>query len=295
MPEPQAVTSTALASHRAQSRASFQRRGTNVSRTSCMLLVVVAVLSIPSLSRADVQACVDAHSEAQLKRDESDFVAARALFGRCVDAACPEPIRLECGTLLAKLDETMPTVVLGAVDERGADVPGVRVEVDGKPYLDGLTGRATPINPGSHTFVFTRPDGTTTTSTALVLEGVKGREISGRFVAAHSSVPPVQAPRDPGSGQKTLAYVLGGAGVVALGAFSYFALSGKGQLDELRDDCAPRCTHAQANSVKSKYLLADLSLGAAAALLGSGAYLYFSAPSSARAEQALSAGFRGKF
>jgi hypothetical protein len=295
MREPQAVASTAVARHRAQSRASFQRSGTNALRLSFMLLVFVAVLSIPSLSRADVQACVDAHSEAQLERDESDFVAARALFGRCVDAACPEPIRVECAALLAKLDETMPTVVLGAVDERGADVPGVKVEVDGKPYLDGLTGRATPINPGSHTFVFTRPDGTTTKTTALVLEGVKGREISGRFTAADSSVPPVQPPRDPAAGQKTLAYVLGGAGVVAVGAFSYFALSGMSELDELRDGCAPRCTHAQAKSVKSKYMLADLSLGAAAALLGSGAYLYFSVPPSARAEQALGAGFRGKF
>jgi hypothetical protein len=255
---------------------------------------LVAVLVLPAVARADVQACVDAHSEAQLKRDESDFLAARELFGRCVDMKCPEPIRVECAALLSKLDQSMPSVVLSAQDERGNDVPDVKVEVDDKPYLDALSGRATAVNPGSHRFAFVRPDGSRTSVTALVLEGVKGRAIVGRFGAAAGAAAEAQRPK-AASSRKTLAYVLGGAGVVALGAFGYFALSGKSELDDLRAGCAPSCSDAQASSVSAKYLLADISLVAAAGLLGSGAYLYFSAPSGPRAEQALGARLTGSF
>lgn len=263
------------------------------------LFVLIAALTLPRLAHANVQACVDAHSEAQVKRDDSDFLAARELFGRCVDNACPEPIRVECGAFLAKLDENMPTVVLTAQDERGNDVRDAKVEVDGKPYLDALTGRATAVNPGSHTFAFVRPDGTRTSVTALILEGVKGRELVGRFGTVPSetsaSGSASESPKSAASGRKTLAYVLGGAGVVALGAFGFFALSGKSELNELRKNCAPSCSDAQASSVSTKYLLADLSLVAAAGLLGGGAYLYFTAPSDAGGEQALGAGVRGRF
>jgi len=269
-----------------------------LARLLRLLIAVVVLFSLPKLARADVQACVDAHSQGQLKRDESEFLAARELFGRCVAAACPEPIRVECGAFLGKLDESMPTVVLAAQDEHGNDVPDVKVEVDGKPYLDALTGRATAVNPGSRQFVFVRPDGTSATVTALILEGVKGRELVGRFGAAPgspSSSAPAPEPQSPAAGRKTLAYVLGGAGVVALGAFGYFALSGKGKLNDLRDRCAPNCSEAQASSVSRKYLLADISLIAAAGLLGGGAYLYFTAPSGAKEQQAFGVGMTGKF
>lgn len=270
-----------------------------VARAFRCLLVLIAALTLPNLAHADVQACVDAHSEAQVKRDDSDFLAARELFGRCVDSACPEPIRVECGEFLAKLEKDVPTVVLSAQDERGNDVPDAKVEVDGKPYLDALTGRATPVNPGSHTFAFVRPDGARTNVTVLILEGVKGRELIGRFGSAPSGTSASSSDsgshRSAASGRNTLAYVLGGAGVVALGAFGYFALSGKSELNDLRKSCAPNCSDAQASAVSTKYLLADISLVAAAGLLGGGAYLYFTAPSGPGEEQALGAGFRGAF
>lgn len=268
------------------------------SRADRCLLVLVALmtlLALPSLAYADVQACVDAHSDGQLKRDASDFLAARELFGRCLDTKCPEPIRVECGALLSKLEESMPTVVLGAHDERGNDVPDVRVEVDGRPYLAALSGRATAVNPGSHRFVFVRDDGERATVTALILEGVKGRELMGRFGARALSSSESDRPAAVPSNRKTLAYVLGGAGVAALGAFGYFALSGKSTLDDLRESCAPSCSDSQSRSVSTKYLLADISLIAAAGLLGSGAYLYFTAPSGPRDEHAVGAGLSGTF
>jgi hypothetical protein len=258
-------------------------------------LTLLAALALPTRAHADVKACVEAHSEAQLKRDESDFLAARELFGRCIETECPEPIRIECAALLSKLDESMPTVVLTAQDDRGNDVLNVRVELDGKPYLDALSGRATAVNPGSHHFVFVRPDGTRATVTALILEGVKGRELSGRFAAAARAPQSAPPPVTTVSGRETVAYVLGGAGILALGAFGYFALSGKSELDHLRATCAPNCSDTKASAVSANYLLADISLIAAAGLLGGGAYLYFTAPSGPDAEQALGAGLTGSF
>jgi hypothetical protein len=258
-------------------------------------ITLLATLALATPARADVQACVEAHSEAQLKRDESDFLTARELFGRCIENECPEPIRMECAALLSKLEESMPSVVLTAKDDRGNDVLNVKVELDGKPYLDALSGRATAVNPGSRRFVFLRPDGTRTTVTALILEGVKGRELVGRFSPTAHAPAAAQQPVTTGSGRETVAYVLGGAGMLALGAFGYFALSGKSELDHLRATCAPNCSDSKASAVSANYLLADISLIAAAGLLGGGAYLYFTAPSGPDAEQALGARFRGRF
>jgi hypothetical protein len=43
------------------------------------------------------------------------------------------------------------------------------------------------------------------------------------------------------------------------------------------DGCKPYCTQAQADKMRLRYLLADISLGVGVVSLGAGGYLYFSA------------------
>lgn len=266
-------------------------------------LLTLGLLTLAKPARANVQACVDAHSEGQVRRDASDFMRAAELFQGCVDTSCPEPIRVECASFASKLAEQMPTVVLGAVDASGADVPNVSVEVDGKLFVETLTGRATPINPGSHELVFRTPDGTTATMTVLVLEGAKNRKIVARLAPATptpvarapSTVLTTASPRAERA-DKTLAYVLAGGGLVALGAFTYFAVSGSAREGELRDTCAPSCSKSDARAVGTKYLIADISLVLAAGLLGTGTYLYFTAPQAQKTgKRGLALGVTGRF
>jgi hypothetical protein len=92
------------------------------------------------------------------------------------------------------------------------------------------------------------------------------------------------------------AYVLGGVGVVALGSFAAFALSGK-SAESAMDGCKPACTQAQADKMRLRYLLADVSLGVGVAALGVGGYLYFSAARepNGTAWRGGSVGWRGTF
>jgi hypothetical protein len=250
----------------------------------------------PATARADAKACVDAHGEGQERRDESNFTAAAELFQRCAADACPRPIRSECREFLSALEARTPTVIVTARDASGADVPDATVELDGKPFLERLSGLAVPLNPGEHTFVFRHPNGSEARTRTLILEGKKSREIVGVFAAPATTTTPAATPAAATSGQrKTVAYVLGGAGAIALGAFTYFALSGKAAEDELRDSCAPNCSEDDSGAVGTKYLLADISLVAALGLLGTGAYFYFTAPSEPATGHAFSAGVRGRF
>jgi hypothetical protein len=269
-------------------------------RSALFGLSLVAMLTSAGAARADVQACVNAHGDGQLRRDESNFTAAHELFQSCTKPDCPEPIRVECAEFLARLEELTPTVLVSAVDSRGADVTDATVELDGVRFLEGLTGRASPVNPGKHTFVFRRPDGSETETQVLVVEGSKGRPVVGRFpgpkAAARPAEPPPSADAAPGSSRRTLAYVLGGAGVAALATFGYFALSGSSRESELEKSCKPHCTEAEARSVKTKYLVADVSLLVGAGLLGAGTYLYVSAPDDPKQGMSgFAVGYAGRF
>jgi hypothetical protein len=250
----------------------------------------------PATARADAKACVDAHGEGQERRDESNFTAAAELFQVCAADRCPRPIRSECRDFLSALEARMPTVIVTARDASGADVPDATVELDGKPFLERLSGLAVPLNPGQHTFVFRHPNGSEARTRILILEGKKSREIVGVFAAPAATAKSAALPAPETGGQRrTVAYVLGGAGVLALGAFTYFALSGKADENELRDTCAPNCSEDDSGAVGTKYLLADISLVAAAGLFGTGAYFYFTAPPEPAAGHAFSAGVRGRF
>ena len=253
-------------------------------------------------SAADVQACVDAHRAGQVQRDRSEFVAALESFSSCMQEDCPGPIRAECGEFRQKLDVAMPTVILIARDENGHDVPEAVVEIDGRPLMRGLTGRAVAVDPGPRRFTFIGRSGERTELTLVVVEGAKGREVIAHFAAAEAkerrkAVQPARPQDVAGAAEaagpdRTVAYALAGGGAVALGAFAYFGLSGRARYDELERSCAPSCSEEAADGVTARYVLADISLLVAAGLLGSAAYFYFVPPG--RSEPA-AVGLAGRF
>jgi hypothetical protein len=80
--------------------------------------------------------------------------------------------------------------------------------------------------------------------------------------------PPAPAPPSPDRPIPVVAYVLGGVSVAALGSFAYFAIKGKIEQTDLESRCAPRCRQDEADSMRTKYLVADVSLGVAVLSLG---------------------------
>jgi hypothetical protein len=149
--------------------------------------------------------------------------------------------------------------------------------VDGQPLLDKLTGLATTLDPGSHSISYRWPDGFERQQTIVVAQGEKNRRFELRREPKQVAVTtPVAAPPPPPKKAPVAAYVLGGVGVAALGSFAAFAITGKSAERDM-DGCKPFCSQAQADKMRLRYLLADISLGVGVVSLGVGGYLFFSA------------------
>ncbi len=279
-----------------------------------IVAVVCALALSTSLVRpalADPQECIAANERGGAFKARGEFKAARAEYQACANEICPKVIREECASLTSVVDAATPSVILVAVDAQGNDAVDVRVEVDGRPHAPGVDGRVTSLDPGEHVFRFRRGVAMREVR-AIVREGEKGRAIQVRFDAA-AQAPAHSSEQDAlGSAAATtltrpippLAYALAGAGVLALGSFSYFAIAGNAQKNELQQRCAPNCRLDEADAMQTKYLAADLSLAIAAVSLGGATYLYITRPAAAEPSanallrptgDGLQLGVRGRF
>ncbi|MDB5218169.1 MAG: uncharacterized protein JWO86_6096 [Myxococcaceae bacterium] len=208
-------------------------------------------------------ACLAAHEEATSLLTQKKPHAAHDKFVMCARVECPTVVRKECGEQLAVVEKDAPTVALEAHDESGADTTAVKVTLDGAALTERLTGSAVDVEPGEHVFRFERGDGKSIEQKVLVVEGEKNRKVVADFASLVPKPPPGDGhPVTPHEAKKipVLAYVAGGVGIVGLGGFALFALTGKGAEKDLASSCNPNCTNDQLSPVKRDYLFADISL-----------------------------------
>lgn len=264
-----------------------------------LLGLCLATLLVPGWAHAQggtIAACVEAHSHGQAERNAGRLLSAKQDFVSCASSGCPTEIQSECIAFLAEVERAQASIVFAAVDAEGHDATDVKVKIDDQPVLDKLTGLGTTVDPGSHTIVYTWPDGFEQTHTLLVAQGEKNRRVELRR-EPKAAVAPVVVERPPAAQRAPVAaYVLGGIGVLALGSFAGFAIAGKSAETDL-DGCKPYCSQSQADKMRLRYLIADVSLGVGVVALGVGGYLYFSAEREPRsgALRGGSFGMRGDF
>lgn len=250
-------------------------------RSTAAMLVAISLGCVSLDARADVEACVAAHTNGQTERNAGHLQQAKAAFSSCASPSCPTEVQSDCNQFLLDLDRLIASVVFSAVDSEGHDTLEVKVAVDGLPVLDKLSGLSTELDPGSHLVTFTWPDGVEQQQNIVIAQGEKSRRIELRRAR---TVPKAEAPlaavdpRAKASKPPTMALVLGGVGVLALGGFAAFAVAGRSAEHEMAG-CKPHCRQSQLDKMNLRYLLADISLGVAAVSLGTGGYLYFSAAS----------------
>jgi hypothetical protein len=221
---------------------------------------VIVAVALP-LS-ADPRRCIDAHEQGQVLRNQSKLLEARQRFASCSsDGNCPPIVAAECATFLGEVDRDLPSLVFSATGLEGSDADDVSVYVDGRLVAERLDGRATPVDPGRRALRFVAARGTQRTLSIVVAQGQKNVPVAADFRApgVESELQP-----EPDSRQVPAAsFVLGAIGVVALGSFAYFGLSGKSQ-----EACKPYCTQDEADAMRRSYLAADVSLGVAVLSLG---------------------------
>ncbi len=229
----------------------------------------------------DKQACSDAYEKAQELRADGELRRAYEQLLICSQPACPDFVNSDCTKWMSDVSGALPSIVVAVRDHDGRDLTDVRVEMDGALLVEKLDGNGIPVDPGPHKLHVSAPGILPADRDVLVSQGEKNRVV--QIVVDAAPVPVAAAPPapkpEPASGggvdRKTLGYLLGGLGVVGLGSFTFFAVQGKSSEHTLEKTCKPNCSGDQVSSVRSKYVVADISLGVGLAALGVGAWLVF--------------------
>ncbi len=262
-------------------------------------LAIGGVLCSVVLAATDARAgdptknqCAGASEAGQTLRHDGKLRAARVQLLVCAAKACPDVVRRDCVDHLNEVDAAIPTVVFTAKGAANVDLSNVVATMDGAPLADRLDGSALNVDPGPHTFVFTTA-GYETVSTKLVIrEGAKRRQEVISFalvkqpVAAGPSaapVPPPPAESSPGDGQRMLAYVLGGVGVVGLGLGTYFGLRASSTYSDASSHCptSSSCNEDGVSGGKAAHTQATVStiaFAAGGAALAAGVVVFVTAP-----------------
>lgn len=275
----------------------------NVLKT---LWIVAAVLGSSTRGYADVTKaqCVDADTNAQSLRRDGKFTEARATLAVCSDSQCPALVRDDCTRQLDALAQEQPTVVFDAKDPGGTDLTAVRVSVDGRQVTEKLDGTPLSVDRGEHAFTFVTDGHPPVILTLVIKDAEKQRRVTvtvGEGVEQHKP-----QPRDSGA-QRTVGLVVGGAGAIALGVGTIFGALAASSWSSTKSDCdgAGNCPSysraiANHNATVSDATISTIGFIAGAALLGTGAALFFTAPHSADTSAAVGIGpgtvvFAGRF
>jgi hypothetical protein len=230
------------------------------------LSAAAAIVAVALPSRADSRRCIEDHEQAQVLRNQAKLVEARQRFLSCsTDSGCPPVVAAECASFLSEVERDLPTLVFSALDSEGVDAQDVSVYVDGRLATERLDGRATPVDPGPRSLRFVDAGGNRRTLSIVVAQGQKNVAVAADFRAVRAE--PEPPPQDSRS-IPAASFVFGALGVVALGSFAYFGLTGKS-----KQSCQPYCSQDEADSMRRSYLAADLSLGVAVLSLGAAIWI----------------------
>lgn len=234
-------------------------------------LALGSVLLSAGRAHADAKQCVLHNNNGAQLRDEHRLLAARGAYRACLaEPACPEIVRSECDAALADIKSAIPTLIVAVLDERGHDLPGAALLLDGKPVA--LDGSTIEVDPGPHRLQASK--GTRRSELELMaIESDVSRRVQLVLEAPREkvvSVAPAARPTWP-------MYALGGVAAVGAASFGYFALSGHSDVNRL-DQCKPTCNPDDVERARTKYLVADVSLGVSLVALAGAGYWFFTRP-----------------
>jgi hypothetical protein len=221
------------------------------------------------------ESCSAAYERSQTEKVAGHYVAATAAALECSQLGCNPAIVRECVRFYESLQQDTPTLVFSARKGEGGELAEVRVEMDGKPIVQQITGRPYAVDPGSHDFVFIHPTRgrMELTETARVGDHARVMEVTFADPNAKAAPPPGTPAADvkPGPAVPVMAWVLGGVGVAGLGTFVLFRVSAVSDYNEYNSTCSPACNPADIDAVHRKFMISYASLGVGVAgLVGAG-------------------------
>lgn len=275
----------------------LRRRRLPALPTSVGSAVVVTLVTLGFAGRADAaptrQACVDAYEQSQVSMRRGHLLQSRESLATCLDQACPSTLRTDCAEWLKEVESRTPTVVVECTVD-GAAVRDGKLFIDDKPHAAGVDGRAIELDPGVHTFRMEPSDGTKGARVeTMIREGEKLKairlELPSRMTKPVTTTPPTHAPSPstaatPQASDKGLSrpipwtvYAAGGVGALSAIGFTAFAISGASGKSDL-EPCKPDCSQSRIDSVRGRFIVADVFLGVSVVSLGVAAILYLTRP-----------------
>lgn len=251
-----------------------------------LLRISAAILALSATAAAApppelVESCLTAYGSAQKSRAAKRFLEARDQLLLCARPECPELARKDCSEWLADIQKDLPSIVIVATDAQGQDLTDVSVFVDGATVPQQISGEAIQLDPGPHTVRFERAGSAPVEQKILLRVGERNRALRVTFAPLAASRPtPKPAPKtEPESAASipTATLVLGGVGLVALGSFAFFGATGESKRSDL-ESCKPDCDSDDVSAVRTRYIVADVSLVVGVLALGGATYFYLSRP-----------------
>ncbi|MFO0568830.1 MAG: hypothetical protein U0263_24420 [Polyangiaceae bacterium] len=219
-------------------------------RCELAFLVLAGVGLHASPARADRQTqCIADFEQAQHSRKQGKLLAARRQFQLCAEDSCPRLVRQDCSEALAQLATALPSIRVRLEDERGEEIEGYQLEIDGAGVNPGR--EPIELDPGEHDVVF-RHRGRTARVRVLLRSGDIALPARGVLKAPSERR---GATARPSAGPPVLAYILGGVAVTGLAGFVGFGLAGRST-----ESCKGSCSDEQIDTLHRQYLIADVSL-----------------------------------
>ncbi|MEZ4220683.1 MAG: hypothetical protein R3B13_07110 [Polyangiaceae bacterium] len=231
-------------------------------------LVTVAVgVSFPSLAlaqpAAETDQCLDAYVAAQRLQKKRELTAAKEALLVCARASCPAALVRDCAAWLGDVERRTPSVVVEVV-EGSTRVTPKQVFIDSTPVPRAKLGSAIDVDPGERQIVAVLEGGQRLTTTAVVLEGDRGKRI--RLEHSNEGPPPQR--------DLTPVYVLGGVSALAFGSFALFAVRSHSKRADL-EDCRGHCAEDDVDAVRREQIVADVSLSIGVLAAAGAAYFAF--------------------
>jgi hypothetical protein len=239
--------------------------------------------------------CARAYEASQEQRNSGQLISARDTLRSCAQASCPEFIRTDCATWLIEIQDELPTLVFAA-SSRGRAPSRVRITVDGRELSSGLDGQAVELDPGQYDFEFQAAGMQPVQRRLVVARGERNRliqiDLEPLVSEPNPGQPRGQSERLSGERERSpktiprslvLPGILAGAGVAGLAGFVGVGASARTRENQLKHTCSPNCRDDLVAAVRTRYLVADLSLGVGIASLVLGTYFFFDQSSAPRA------------
>lgn len=231
-------------------------------------------------------ACVRSFTEAQALHQKGELLRARAELQACGREICPDAIRAQCVRWLRQVEESLPSIVVTAVDTAGNDRADVRVLVDGELTRSALDGQPLELDPGVHELRLELSGAAPVVRRIVVAQGERLRRLSVRFETGRPPprrhAPPPRPPTAPAApeaagtpaGPSPLVYVGFGLGAAGLLAGTITGVLSLVSAAALEDDCPGRiCPPEKQDDIDTGRAVAHAStasfaLGAAGAATG---------------------------